>query len=139
MPVLTADRATPNRVARELSLPVAASARIFAGAMVAVIASGGGAGNATRATTGTTQRGVGVAIEEADNSGGAAGAIRVKVRRGCWQFANSAAADLVTTADIGTDCFIVDDSQVARTNGTGTRSVAGRVVDVDAAGVWVDF
>lgn len=139
MPALSADRTTPNRSARELSLPVAAATRIFAGAMVAVFTSGGSAGNATRGATGTTLRGVGVAIEEADNSAGAAGALRVKVRRGCWQFANSAAGDLVTTADIGADCFIVDDQTVAKTNGTNTRSVAGKVVDVDAAGVWVDF
>ena len=49
------------------------------------------------------------------------------------------AADAITLADIGKDCFIVDDQTVAKTDGAGTRSRAGRVFDVDADGVWVDF
>lgn len=139
MPQLTADRATPFRANSEITLPVAASTNIFAGAMVAVIVSSTGAGNATRGATATNLLGVGVAIEQADNSAGAAGAILVKIRKGCWQFANSASGDLITTADIGANCFIVDDNTVAKTNGSSTRSVAGRVVNVDANGVWVLF
>ena len=54
-------------------------------------------------------------------------------------FANSAAADAITLADIGADCYIVDDQTVAKTSATNTRSVAGKVFDVDAEGVWVDF
>lgn len=42
-----------------------------------------------------------------------------------------------TAADIGSDCYIVDDQTVAKTNGTNTRSVAGKIMDVDAQGVWV--
>jgi hypothetical protein len=45
---------------------------------------------------------------------------------------------LITRAEIGDDCYIVDDSTVAKTNpGGNTRSVAGKIVDVDAKGVWV--
>ena len=33
---------------------------------------------------------------------------------------------------------MVDDQTVAKTDGTGTRSAAGVVVNVDALGVWVD-
>ncbi len=47
---------------------------------------------------------------------------------GRHRFANSAAGDLITKADIGAACYIVDDQTVARTNGTNTRSPAG-VVD----------
>lgn len=139
MPALTAARATPHRGGQELSLPVNAATRIFAGAMVAMIASSTGVGNATNAATATNLRGVGVAVEGADNLAGAAGAINVNVRRGTWQFANSASGDLITLADIGTDCFIVDNQTVAKTSASSTRSVAGRVVDVDAGGVWVNF
>ena len=63
--------------------------------------------------------------------------MRVSVRPS--QFANSAATDAITLADIGKDCFIVDDQTVAKTDGSGTRSRAGRVFDVDADGVWVEF
>jgi hypothetical protein len=48
-------------------------------------------------------------------------------------FQNSTAGDLIAQADVGTDCYIVDDQTVAKTSGTNTRSVAGKVQEVDAA------
>jgi len=63
----------------------------------------------------------------------------IEFREGVFRYANSAAADLIATADIGAVCYIVDDQTVAKTNGTNTRSPAGAVVDVDAIGVWVRF
>lgn len=47
--------------------------------------------------------------------------------------------DAIALADIGSDCYIVDDQTVAKTSGSATRSVAGKIFDVDAAGVWVNF
>ncbi len=61
------------------------------------------------------------------------------MRRGCFRFANSAAADLIALADIGADCYVVDDQTVAKTSASNTRSIAGKVRDVDAAGVWVEI
>jgi hypothetical protein len=61
----------------------------------------------------------------------------VRIQRGCFRFANSTAGDAITNADRYADCYIVDDQTVAKTDGTGTRSVAGKVVDVDSIGVWV--
>ena len=55
------------------------------------------------------------------------------------QILDEESADAITLADVGSDCYIVDDQTVAKTNGTNTRSVAGKVFDVDADGVWVDF
>lgn len=132
---LSADRNTPMRDGSILNLPVAAAKKIFAGALVARDASG----NATPGAVATTLRGVGRAEAHADNTGGTAGAISVDIRKGIFRFDNSASGDLITNADIGADCFIVDDHTVAKTNGTSTRSVAGRVFDVDANGVWVKF
>ena len=54
-------------------------------------------------------------------------------------FANSAAADLITLADLGSTVFVVDDQTVAKTSATSTRSAAGKVVDVDTTGVWISF
>jgi carbonic anhydrase/acetyltransferase-like protein (isoleucine patch superfamily) len=80
----------------------------------------------------------GLAQEQADNSAGAAGDVTVESQPGVFPFANSAAGDAITRAEIGDDCYIVDDSTVAKTNpGGNTRSVAGKIVDVDAKGVWV--
>ena len=135
MAALTADRNTPRRAAEDFEFPMAASTLIYAGALVCINASG----LATKGAVATTLKTVGVAQETADNSAGAASAKRVKVRRGCYRFANSASADAITLADVGADCFVVDDQTVAKTNGSATRSVAGKVRDVDAEGVWVEI
>lgn len=72
-----------------------------------------------------------------DATGLANGALRAKVAFGIFRFANSAAGDAITQAEIEDVCYIVDNQTVAKTDGTGTRSAAGKVWDVDAQGVWV--
>jgi len=135
MPALTQDRNTLRRDGQRIEPPVAAGVRIFAGALVAISA----AGHAVPGATSTTLKCVGSSLELADNQGGAAGALRVLVDKRPARFANSAAADAITLADVGADCYMVDDQTVAKTHGGNTRSVAGRVFDVDADGVWVAF
>lgn len=133
MAALTADRTTPDRKGELLELPAAAAKKFFAGALAALDA----AGRATPGAVATTLKGLGRVEAYADNSAGAAGAITVKIRMGCFRWNNSAAGDAITTADIGANAYIVDDQTVAKTDGTATRSVAGTIVDVDAQGVWV--
>jgi hypothetical protein len=54
-------------------------------------------------------------------------------------YANSASADLITTADLMKDVYIVDDQTVAKTSNSSTRSVAGRVWKIDSVkGVLVE-
>lgn len=130
---LTADRNTPERSGIEMVLPVAAATTVYAGALT-VLASGYAKGGVT--ATGLIA--VGRAEEKVDNSLGDAGDLTVKVRRGVFQFANSGGGDAIAKADIGSSCYIVDDQTVAKTSDTGARSRAGRVVDVDARGVWVE-
>lgn len=132
---LTADRNTPSRAGEEVVLPAAAAKKFFAGSLVARDASG----NATPGAVATTLLGAGRCAEYVDNSGGLAGDKSVRIEKGVFRFGNSAAADEITRAEIGTDCYIVDDQTVAKTNGTNTRSVAGKIFDVDADGVWVKF
>jgi len=132
---LSADRNTPRRAGDGLKLALAAATLIYAGS----IACRNAAGNAVPGATATTLKALGVAEERVDNSAGAAGDKSVQIRKGVFRFTNSAAADEVTIADLGNDCYIVDDQTVAKTNGTNTRSVAGKVFDVDADGVWVAF
>lgn len=135
MTALIQDRATLRRPGEQMEPPVGANARIFVGALVAINA----AGFAVPGATAATLKGAGVAERRADNTGGGDGAIRVRLSKTPHAFANSAAADAITLADIGSDCYMVDDQTVAKTNGSGTRSRAGRIFDVDADGVWVDF
>jgi hypothetical protein len=98
------------------------------------------AGYAQGGATATTLKAAGVANETADNTAGASGDIKVTVRRDGWfRFANSASGDLITIADIGNSCYIVDNQTVAKTDGGTTRSVAGKIRDVDAQGVWIEF
>lgn len=133
MTALTADRNTPNRDGEMFGLPVATNVKIYGGAIVMLNATG----YATKGATATGQICAGRAEDLADNTGGADGAKTVTVRSGVFKFANSAAADLITAAEIGDNCYIVDDQTVAKTDGTATRSVAGKIVGVDSDGVWV--
>lgn len=132
---LTQDRDTKRREGRGFTAPIAANAKIFKGALLARNA----AGYAVPASTSTTQKALGRAEEAIDNTGGADGAARVPYRKGTFHFKNSAAGDAITIADVENDCYIVDDETVAKTNGTNTRSVAGKVKEVDANGVYVEI
>lgn len=135
MAATTGPRLTKERKANDFAFPVAANVTCNSGAIAAFT---GTATNIGPAITGTTQRVVGV-FDETVTNGATAGAVTVKVRRGCFQFANSAGADEITRAHIGASAFIVDDQTVAATNGSSTRSAGGVIRDVDAGGVWVEF
>jgi len=132
MAVLTKDRNTKRRSGDVLSLPAAADKKFYAGAIVARDA----AGRATPGATAADILGMGRCAETVDNTGGAAGAVSVKIEKGIFHFANSA-ADPVVVADIGNNCYIEDDQTVSHTD--TNQSVAGVVFDVDAQGVWVDM
>src|SRR5690606_2063419 len=131
----TAPRLTKERDGKRRSFGVEGSTKINQGAMVAVNADG----YAVPMATSTTLRGVGRASDTVDNSDGADGDLSIDVDVGIFAFANSADADLIARDDIGKDCYGVDDQTVALTAATNTRSVAGKIFDVDADGVWVDF
>lgn len=131
MVALTQDRDTPERDGDDYQFGMAAGATIFAGSLVVLDTSG----NAVPGGVGAGLIAVGRAQEHITNLGGA-GAVRVPVRRGFFLWAN-AAADPISKAEIGDDCYILDDQTVARTNGGGTRSRAGRVIDVAGGQVWV--
>jgi len=135
MTALTQDRNTLRRDGNQMEPPVAANARIYGGAMVAINA----AGYAVRASADATLKTAGVSEHRADNTGGANGDIRVRLRKSVFQLGNSAAGDAITLADIGATCYVVDDQTVAKTSSTNTRPAAGTVFDVDADGVWVKF
>jgi hypothetical protein len=135
MSALTKDRNTPARMGDKRVGLVAAAVTIHAGALLMRDASGYLTPGAT--TTGAV--GAGRALEPVDNAAGAAGDKTVTFDAPVSRFFNSAGADEITVADIGSPCFIVDDQTVAKSDGTATRSPAGIVEDVDTLGVWVRF
>lgn len=133
MAALSADRATAERAGEEASYDVAAAVVCRAGGIAVLDA----AGNVKPAVTAVGLVCAGMFPETVDNSAGAAAAVKAKVRAGVFRFANSAAGDAITKAEIGDTCYLVDDQTVAKTDGAATRSAAGKIVDVDNAGVWV--
>jgi len=133
MGALTQKRETPSRAGDLFSRGIAADTVIFAGALVCLSATG----YAVPGSTATTLTADGIANDTVDNTGGANDDLQVPVERGVFRFANSAAADAITRAEIGDNCYIVDDQTVAKTDGTASRSIAGKIEDVDAQGVWV--
>ncbi|MFZ5826510.1 MAG: hypothetical protein ACOY94_19630 [Bacillota bacterium] len=132
--MLTRDRNTPERAGDHLSLPVAANAVIHAGALVVTNATG----YAAPGSTALNLRAAGRAEEPVDNTGGADGAETVRVSRGVFKFRNSA-TDPIGQAHLLGDAYIEDDETVAATNGTNTRSRAGKILALDSDGVWVEI
>jgi hypothetical protein len=131
---LTASRNTPYKDGALLPFPVAAGAKIFGGALAVLNAAGFAAPGS--AAVGLTY--LGRSEEFVDNTGGADGAKTVLVhRRDIFKWLNSG-ADPVAQADVGKIVYILDDQTVAKTNGAGARSAAGKLLGVDADGVWVE-
>lgn len=133
MTPLSADRNTPRRERTTRHVPVAAGAKLYAGAMVAINATG----FLAPVTAATTLKAAARNAKFVDNTSGADGAVVAEQELGTFRWNNSAAADLITRADIGSDAYGVDDQTVAKTNGGSTRSVVGRIADVDDQGVWI--
>lgn len=132
MAAATADRDTPKRSGGERAFPVAANKSCFLGC-IAVLASG----RLQPMAAATGLKAVGVFKETSIN---AAQDTLVKTERHGWyRFNNSTSGDLIALTDVGANCYGVDDNTVAKTDGSGTRSIAGVIRDVDAAGVWVEF
>ncbi|MDI3480798.1 MAG: hypothetical protein PWQ97_453 [Tepidanaerobacteraceae bacterium] len=129
---LTKDRNTPERAGGLLVLPVKGGVKIFAGSLVAVEN-----GFAIPGKTAISLKAAGRAEEYMDNSGGADGAATIKVARGVFRFKNSV-TDPIAAADVLGDCYIEDDETVAKTDGAGTRSKAGKILAVEPEGIWVE-
>lgn len=116
------------------ALGVKASTKIYGGSIVV-----NDAGVLAPGRTATGLIALGVADETYDNSSGAASAITGQAIGGTFRFGNSALTDLIAITDVGSSCYIVDDQTVAKTSASSTRSIAGKIIDVDSDGVWVQI
>lgn len=113
-------------------LPVDAGVNCFQGAMIGMLA-----GVAAPMVTATGIVAVGRCRVQADNSTGADGDLNVAVDTGVFgPYVNDGAS--IAASDIGSLCYAVDDQTVNLADG-GTRSVAGSIVEVTSAGVFVAF
>lgn len=136
MAALAADRNTARREARCFVDPMAASVKIYAGALTVLDASG----NAQPGVTATGLVARGRAEEQVDNSTGIAGAKSVRVEAGVFGFGSDGT---ITRAHINKTVYIVDDQTLSATDGTGTRSAAGTLKDLEGSGAtataWVQI
>lgn len=134
MAALTADQNIPMRAPeREIILKVAAATTIYAGAMVAVNATGYAVPASD--TAGLTV--IGRASCMADNSAGADGDMVLEVLKAVYKYKTEggSACDL---ADVGQDVFVLDDNTVVKTAGAVNAVVAGKCDEIDDDGdVWV--
>lgn len=133
MPALTKDRATPYRDGIEIEFPMAANTKIYAGSMVCANASG----YAVPAADTAGYRFLGVALEQVDNTNGANGAKKVRVRRaGVFEFD----ALSITQAMVGTSMYVVDDHTIDDASGPVNDIRVGLLVKYvsDTKG-WVDI
>ena len=135
MPALTADRNTPYKDGELIHCKVAAGVKCYAGG-IAVLE----AGYCRPGKDAADLVYVGRFEEQVDNTGGAAGAKTVLVRRGKAFLFKNDVTNAVVQADVGDKCQIVDDQTVARNGGGVTaanRSDGGQIIGVDDGGVWV--
>lgn len=122
---------TLEQIEGYVSLPVAASTHLYAGNLISVNSSG----NAIAAVDTASTICIGRAEESVDNSTGSAGDKSIRVKRGMFRFANSV-SNAVTAASVGQLAYVEDDHTVAIS--TSNTIVAGRILRVETAGVWVD-
>ena len=113
-------------------IPVAASTAIVMGALLSTLN-----GYGRNAAEALGHRVIGVATKSVDNSSGSAGDKTVPYRTGVFAFTNSSGGDAIAQADVGSDCFVVDNDTVAKTSNSGARSVAGTVVGFSGSKVLV--
>lgn len=153
MTALTAPRSTPSLATGKdawTTHPVAANVKIYPGAQVALNATG----YLVPATSVTTLKVIGVASPKGnqytrtgpaqvvlgyiDTTDLADGAVECTVQHPIALMVNSGTS--ITKADIGNDCFAVDDQTVAKTNGGTSQVTRGDVTfsGTDAVGVTVD-
>jgi len=114
MTATTEGRQTKRRDGRQFTFGVAAATKLPVGVLAAIASTG----FMVNAAAVATHKVVGVTEFDIDNSAG---------------------ADQITLASVGDSAYVVDNQTVAKTSATNTRPVAGKIVDVDADGVWIDI
>lgn len=132
MSATTTDRNTSARRTDEITIGVAATTALLAGAMGARNASG----YAVHASDAAGLRVLGRISAEADNSAGANADIEAVIEPGIFLWENDETAPVAIT-HIGEVCYVKDNQTVQSSPGTH-GVIAGIVKGVTSAGVWVD-
>lgn len=124
------DRKGPDAVNALVAVPVGSLA-VLEGGMCQLDSSG-------KAVPATDVSGVGPVMGVFESSAAASAAASL-VRRGCFAFASGTAGDAVTQATVGKLVYAINDHTVGATSSSGTRPIAGLVLEIRADGyVWVE-
>lgn len=105
------------------TFPVAADVVIWAGALVAINASGN-----LVPVTAASQKVVGIACTEINTTGLAAAAKELEVDHGIPLLGNSSAGEALTKAHVEDTCYAADDQTVSKTDGGVAQVTTGTVV-----------
>ncbi len=125
---LTKDRLTDqlSGPSRQMHDPVAAATTLYRGAMAGLDASG----DLVPAAPATPVM-RGVVIVGVDNSDGLSGAVSGNTKTGTFRFDQTG----LDRTHIESDVFVVDDQTV----GAAGTLIAGKLIQLDAAGAWVEI
>lgn len=123
--------AIAKRIGRNRAYPVAADTVLKSGEPVLVNSSG-----YLVSVAGNSGKSAGVITLMADNSGGANGAFHAEVAAGEHKFAN---AGDITIAHVGAAAYFVDADTLSNNDSSGSRMTAGKIIQVDSDGVWVEL
>lgn len=113
--------------------PLKDDAVVLAGTMAAIDASG----YFVPVTAALGLRIVGLYLDSADNTNGGDGGKVVRVQQGVWKLKAGTSGDALTQANLFDDVYAIDNETVGATDGTGTRSLAGKLFQVESDGVYV--
>lgn len=129
MALSTANRDTTkyNETTLHLNYPVKGGVHLYQGTIGALNASG----LLIAAGASGTVKTVGRITAEVDATGYSDGALTLNVEEGIYWLDNSSGGDLIAQADVGKDCYVVDDHTVAKTDNSGARARMGKIINID--------
>lgn len=116
MTALTSDIPTtrfgvPGEAHQPLSFPVGAAQKPWGGAIAVTY----GGYLIAASTPSSDQIVVGVMLRTADNSAGAAGAIKAEVSTGSFFFFGGASSDALTQVDVNQPVYLIDEKTIGKT------------------------
>ena len=68
--------------------------------------------------------------------GTANGTVTCEVSTGSFFFASGTGADAITQANVGANCYVINETTVGLTNGSATRPVAGTIMAYDTTEIY---
>lgn len=136
MAALSAARMTDERggaaTLKRWKIPLKASTKVYAGSLCAI-----DTGFLVPWSAATGLKKAGRACATYDNSAGADGAVIGEVEQGCFGWDIGASADALAQADVGNTVYGLDDHTVGKTDGTGTRSACGVLMEIENSQAFV--